>query len=335
MELELNYPLRFDPIVMERLWGGRRLESTFGRSLPREKLIGESWEISDYAANSSVVANGPLKGLSLRDLMSRSPMALLGAGAFQDGQSESAVRFPFLVKWIDAREKLSLQVHPPDGHPRLPRGELGKTECWYIVDASDGSEIYLGLRRGIDRLALERELGRGTIDRCLNVVPVRRGDFFFVPAGTPHGIGGGVLLAEIQQTSDTTFRLWDWKRTDPTTGTLRALHIEEALDSINYDGHSSIMTRRVASESPVGSMALLDGEQNRYFVVKHRSVDCEQHLGESDRFHVLVCLSGRGTVRATEHSVTMSSGDCLLLPPGNTFICRPDSHVEFLDACPP
>src|SRR5262245_38587838 len=149
MQSEPNYPLRFEPILMERLWGGRRLESVLGKRLPRDKRIGESWEISDHGSYSTTVANGPLRGTALRDLVTTAPQTMLRAAVHRGrATAGEAPQFPLLIKWIDADEKLSIQVHPPDGHPRLPPGESGKTECWFIADADADAEIYIGLRRG-------------------------------------------------------------------------------------------------------------------------------------------------------------------------------------------
>jgi mannose-6-phosphate isomerase len=333
MQSDLNYPLLFAPIFMERLWGGRRLETVLGKRLPPDRRIGESWEISDHGAHYTIVANGPLRGKSLRELMTIEPEALLGPAAYRAiGSMGALCRFPLLVKWIDACEKLSIQVHPPDGHTRLPPGESGKTECWFIADAEPGAEIYVGLRRGIDRQALVRELSRGTVDRCLNVFPARNGDFYFVPAGTPHAIGAGVLLAEIQQTSDTTFRLSDWNRIDPTIGKPRALHVEAALDSIDFSGDSAPTQPRSAQDSPRPVEMLLGPEQCSQFVIVRRTIHSAESLGESDRFHILVCLSGNGQIQGEAYETPIARGDSLLLPARGPFACHPQPQLELLDA---
>jgi mannose-6-phosphate isomerase len=336
MQSEPNYPLRFEPIFMERLWGGRRLESVLGKRLPPGKRIGESWEISDHGSWSTTIANGPLRGTSLRDLTRSAPQAMIRAAAHQGGTPVGDGRqFPLLIKWIDAHEKLSIQVHPPDGHPRLPPGESGKTECWFIADADPTAELYIGLRRGIDRQTLARDLARGTVDQCLNAIPAQPGDFLFVPAGTPHAIGAGVLLAEIQQTSDTTFRLWDWNRVDPNTGLPRSLHVEAAIDSIDFNDAPPYLRLGSRTYSPRRTKMLLDSDRCSHFVVAHHSIDSPLPLGESTRFHILICLSGSGSVAGNGTEVTIARGDCLLLPASGPFTCHPTPHLELLDTWVP
>jgi mannose-6-phosphate isomerase len=332
MSFQLNYPLRFQPILKERIWGGRRLESVLGKQIPPGKQIGESWEISDHGQDLSIIANSPLRGRTLRDVLNESAEELLGdvLAARRSRPGAGALRFPLLVKWLDANENLSIQAHPCDGHPRLPSGESGKTECWLVAQAEAGAEIYLGLRRGIDRAALMHELSRGTIDRCLNVFPARCGDFFFVPAGTPHAIGAGVLLAEIQQTSDTTFRLFDWNRIDPATDRPRELQIEQALDCINFDALPPV-TASLSSETASDSITLLKFEQCPHFNVRWRRLTIAGPIGNPGRATVLVCLSGSGRVVGGGETVEFRIGDCVLLPARGLFNCEPAAFVEFLE----
>ncbi len=376
----LNYPLTFEPIFKERIWGGRRIETVLGKHLPSDKPIGESWEISDHGTSCSVVSNGHLRGESLRELISQSAEQLLGAAALPRlaQYGPAPFRFPLLVKWIDARKKLSVQVHPPDGHPRLPPGEQGKTECWFVADAEPGAEIYLGLRRGIDRAALLHELHRGTVDRCLNVFPAQPGDFYFVPAGTPHAIGAGVLLAEIQQTSDTTYRLFDWNRVDPSTGRPRELQIEAAIDSIDFSlpQASKVTGQACASYIPGSSTKsdqfplsssetqLLGPNDCAYFSLSRRVVAAPRELGvgqasslpanslptlagskpapytsgalgDSNRFHILVCIAGTGEISGGDETVELKRGVCVLLPAAGSFVCKPRDQFQLLDTWVP
>ncbi len=328
-----QYPIRFEPIFVERIWGGRKLQTALGKDLPPGKLIGESWEISDCGEHVSTVANGPLAGTRLRELMSRLASAILGIDAGPRGAvgAELVPQFPLLVKWLDTRDRLSVQVHPPDGHARLPAGERGKSECWFVVDADSAAEIFVGLKRGIDRSAFEHELSRGTADRCLNVWPARPGDFYSVPAGTVHAIGGGVLIAEIQQTSDVTLRLFDWNRLDPATGRPRELHVAAALDVIDFD-RAALGPVNVAPNARSGPAAVeLTPPDCREFAVTWRRIVADQPLGAADRFHVLVCIDGRGELVGGE-TVPIARGDCVLLPAGGPFACRPVRSLELLDA---
>jgi mannose-6-phosphate isomerase len=210
------------------VWGGRRLEEDLGKVLPTNDLYGESWEISDHSLHRSIVTAGPAKGQTLRQLMETEREPLLGAAAARHPV------FPWLLKFLDARDWLSVQVHPDDEAARkLWPGEAGKTEAWFVLDAEPGSKIYAGLLPGVDEAGLRQALAAGTIVECLHAIEPRPGDCLFLPAGTVHAVGGGVLLAEVQQTSDATFRLFDWDRRD-SEGKSRKLHVEEALASIDW-----------------------------------------------------------------------------------------------------
>jgi mannose-6-phosphate isomerase len=235
----LTGPLTFEPIFMERIWGGRALESHFGKKLPSEKRIGESWEIADRPEAQSVVRNGPLKGKTLHELWTGYRTEIFG-GAPEGPSSPRRVfdrtgitRFPLLIKLLDARETLSLQVHPPaDAAERL--GGEAKTEFWYVANAEPGAKIYVGLRKKISSGDFRRALDAGNAADHLHVIQVKSGDSMFLPSGRFHAVGGGNLLVEVQQNSDTTYRVFDWNRVDDS-GRPRQLHIEQAMDSINFD----------------------------------------------------------------------------------------------------
>lgn len=221
-------PLRFESYLRPMVWGSRRLER-LGKRLPTAERYGESWEVSDHPLAPSVVAEGLWRGTTLRSLMADHREALLG---------EAAPRhqlFPWLVKFLDAHDWLSVQVHPDaEAVRKLCPGEGPKNEAWFVLQAEPGSLIYAGLLPGVGPAELREALAHGTIAQCLHRFAPRRGDFLYLPAGTVHAVGGGVLLAEIQQTSDATFRLFDWNRRD-NEGTARKLHIDEALASIDWE----------------------------------------------------------------------------------------------------
>ncbi len=222
------YPLRFEPLYKRYLWGGRRLQEVLGKDLPPGDDYAESWEIADHASGQSVVAAGPLKGTTLHELVVTRGQELLGKHAPQP-------RFPLLFKLLDAQKVLSVQVHPNDAAAaKLTPPDLGKTEAWVVLHAEPGSVVYAGLKRGFDRPALEREVVRGTSELCLHKFEPKVGDCIFIPAGVVHALGAGLVIAEIQQASDTTFRLYDWKRVGPD-GQPRALHIQQSLDAIDYE----------------------------------------------------------------------------------------------------
>ena len=199
------YPLTFHPIFKERVWGGRNLEQLYQKALPPQKPIGESWEISDRPGDASVIANGPLAGKDLRWLMERHAVELLGREKAGDE------RFPLLVKILDAQEKLSLQVHPPADKAAELGGEP-KTELWYVADATPEAELFAGLKRGVTRTEFERKLADGTVAECFHRLAVEKSDVMFLPSGRVHALGAGSVIFEIQQNSDTTYRVFDWNR---------------------------------------------------------------------------------------------------------------------------
>jgi mannose-6-phosphate isomerase len=212
---------------MERVWGGRELETVFQRTLPEGSgPIGESWEVVDRAAEQSVVEDGPLAGLSLHELWTQHRKEVFGEGA------PDSPRFPLLVKILDARDKLSIQVHPPAAVAEQLGGEP-KTEMWYISKADEGAALYAGVKPGVDREAFAAAIKDGTVEQVVHRIPVKSGDFIFIPSGRLHAIGAGLVIFEIQQNSDTTYRVFDWNRMG-LDGKPRALHVEESLQCIDF-----------------------------------------------------------------------------------------------------
>ena len=221
------YPLTFHPIFKDRVWGGRNLERLYQKPLPPDVPIGESWEITDRPEGVSVIANGPLAGKDLRWLMAHHSEELLGQAKPQNG------RFPLLVKILDAQEQLSLQVHPPADQAAALGGE-SKSELWYVADAIPEAEIFVGLKRGVGRAEFERKIRDGTVAECVHRQRVQRGDAMFLPSGRLHALGAGNVIFEIQQNSDTTYRVFDWNRLG-LDGKPRELHVEQALQSIDFE----------------------------------------------------------------------------------------------------
>jgi len=242
------YPLTFQPIFKERVWGGRNLERLYRKALPPGVPIGESWEITDRPEAASVVANGPLAGKDLRWLIEHYPKELLGPAQTQNG------RFPLLIKLLDAQEKLSLQVHPPARVAARSGGEP-KTEMWYIADARPGAELYAGLRSGVTRAEFERKINDGTVADCFHRVPVKPGDAMFLPSGRVHAIGAGLVILEIQQNSDTTYRVFDWNRPG-LDGQPRELHVEQSLQCIDFNDFEPSLAEIEAQSDEAGGLEL-------------------------------------------------------------------------------
>lgn len=225
--MSVLYPLTFKPIFKERVWGGRNLERLYGKELPRGAVIGESWEISDRPGDISVVSNGALAGKDLHWLVENFRTSLIGDAKLEAG------RFPLLIKLLDAQDVLSLQVHPPANKAAELHGDP-KTEMWYIAQAEAGAQLHVGLKRGVTRLDFERRIKDGSVAECFHRVPVKAGDAMFLPSGRVHAIGAGLVIFEIQQNSDTTYRVFDWNRVG-LDGKPRELHIEQSLASIDFN----------------------------------------------------------------------------------------------------
>ncbi|MBP1993882.1 type I phosphomannose isomerase catalytic subunit [Paenibacillus eucommiae] len=298
------YPLQFDPEMKERVWGGRALEQ-FGFTLPAG-VIGEGWMIGDHPHGTTKVRNGELAGLGLDEIRRDYGSLFFGTKGF----SEKNGRFPLLIKLLDCAEDLSIQVHPDDNYAKLAPGELGKTEMWYVIDAKRGSTIIYGLNEGVTRESLAKAIAEDRIMDCLQEVPVQAGDSFYIPAGTVHALRGGVLVAEIQQNSDTTYRLHDYNRLG-LDGKLRELHIEDSLNVIAYEGSGS--TRMTTSITEAGTWLTL--AESPFFIVEKGLVGSKWQLHTSPAsFVILMIIDGTGSLGWDEGELAAKPGDCFLLP---------------------
>jgi mannose-6-phosphate isomerase len=290
-QLDLISPLTFQPIFMERIWGGRRLESAFGKKLPANTRIGESWEIVDRPEAQSVVANGPLKGKTLHELWMQDRQAIFGA--LPDNE-----RFPLLVKLLDAQEKLSLQVHPPEDIAKILGGEP-KTEFWYVAAADPKAELFVGLNASMTREQFRQALTQGKIANKVHRIRVKAGDAMFLPAGRFHAVGAGNLLVEIQQNSDTTYRVFDWNRAGEP-GKMRQLHVDEALQSIDFNDVAPKL------EEPKGELLV----QHALFEVQKWNLDEPREIAPDGHFAIVCCLSG--SLRCAD--VDLTPGEFFLVP---------------------
>jgi mannose-6-phosphate isomerase len=271
---DITAPLIFEPVFIERMWGGRRLESTFHKKLPPQKRIGESWEIVDRPEAQSVVTGGPLRGKTLHELWTQHRQEIFGGLA-------DTPRFPLLIKILDAQEKLSLQVHPPENLAARLGGEP-KSEFWYVAAADPGAELLLGFREPITRDRFEERLRDGTVIDHIHRIGVRAGDAVFLPAGRVHAVGAGNLLIEIQQNSDTTYRVFDWNRIEPATGTKRHLHVEQAIQCFDFDDVQPELIE------PRGELLV----RHRLFEIQKWNLDEARDAAPLGQFAIISCLTG-------------------------------------------
>jgi mannose-6-phosphate isomerase len=298
------YPLLFEPRFKERVWGGRMLETLYGKPLPAGVPIGESWEISDRPGDESVIANGSLAGQTLHQLMTSCGGDVLGAAAPAAGD-----RFPVLCKILDAREVLSVQVHPPERAAHL--GEP-KTEMWYIAAADPGAELYVGLRRGVTRQDFEEKIATGEVADCLQRLPVRAGDSMFLPSGRVHAIGAGLVIYEIQQNSDTTFRVFDWNRPG-LDGRPRELHVSESLASIDFGDVEPPLAPRQSQPSGVFSTRPL-ARHATFTVDLLAAAQSGARALPAGGFHILAAVEGDLGVSGGGQHVVLRPGQFCLVP---------------------
>ena len=322
------YPLKFQPIYKQRLWGGTLLREVFGRETPKGKRIGESWELSDLPDDKSIIVNGEFANQTLESLIRKYPQEITG--------SKQAGPFPLLVKFLDCGEVLSVQVHPDEAAcKRLGKGEP-KTECWYIVSAKPGAVIYMGLKKGVTRELFSKAVKDGTVEKTLNKIEVKTGQCYYLPAGTPHAIGAGLLLAEIETPSDTTFRIFDWNRVEKN-GKPRPTHINEAMESIHFD----VPENKLAATT-IGR--LVDCE---FFKVDkgHQMRSSEVLLSadstsspQTGQMKTIVIISGSGTITGggntvgstSSPQVEFKSGRTVLIPAAFEGVLRFSAETEYL-----
>jgi mannose-6-phosphate isomerase len=321
----MDAPLRFVPYLRPMVWGGRRLEIDLAKHLEAAGPFGESWEISDHPSHVTKVADGPLRGLSLRDLMESDRPGLLGH------QANRFPRFPWLIKFLDACDWLSVQVHPDDQRVQeLWPGEGGKTEAWYILDAVPGSRIFSGLLPGVDEGGLRKALSAGTVAECLHQFEPYAGQSLFLPAGTVHAVGGGVLMAEIQQTSDATFRLFDWNRRD-AQGQGRTLHVEQSLACIDWKRGPVVPIETNTPSNAKSSHRKQTLVRCPYFDLDFVQSDEPLPLAGTGRMQVMIATSGNGQLETKLGKESVRRGDVVLFPASLPMLwCKPDSSLSLL-----
>ncbi len=314
------YPLLLKPPVKDYLWGGTKLKTEYGLETDKD-IAAEGWMLSCHKDGSSIVLNGELKGKALPEVLE-----LWGAEALGKNASKFPY-FPILIKLIDAKDKLSVQVHPNDGYALRKEGEFGKTEMWYVVDCEDGAELIYGFNRKIDRQEFEQRIKDNTLSEVCNYVPVKKGDVFFIEAGTLHAIGGGILIAEVQQNSNTTYRVSDYGRLG-ADGKPRELHIEKAID----------VTERCVPSIPYGNTGNIESTEYgsirdlvkcNFFTSKIISLKGKTQISHKESFVSLVVLEGEITLKYNENEgITAQKGESIFIPAN--YITYIEGNAEIL-----
>jgi mannose-6-phosphate isomerase len=300
------YPLRFEPFYKDKIWGGQKLRTLLGKDYGDLPNCGETWEISGVPGNVSVVSEGPLAGRDLRDLIASFQGALVGDKVYaRHGQD-----FPLLIKFIDANDDLSIQVHPDDALAKARHNSLGKTEMWYIIQADAGSSLISGFNQPVTRASYQAAFEGGHLTELLNREQAEAGDVFFLPAGRVHTIGRGLLLAEIQQTSDVTYRIYDFDRTD-AEGNHRELHVEQALDAIDYHPYDHYKTQYQDQENQPVELATCPYFTTNKLLLKE---PLSRSYHDLDSFVIFVCVAGQVRLHFETGNTVIQAGQACLLP---------------------
>lgn len=301
------YPLQFEPILKERIWGGEKLHAELNKPII-SNITGESWEISTVEGDVSVISNGALKGISLNEVIDNFPKEVLGTTVFD----KFGKQFPLLFKYLDAKTDLSIQVHPNDELAKKRHNSFGKTEMWYIMQADEGSRIIVGFKNNSNAKEYVSHLENNTLLALLEEVKVKTGDVFFLETGTVHAIGAGLLVAEIQQTSDITYRLYDFDRVD-SEGKKRELHVELALDAINYN---KVETQKKYNKQENVSNEMVNCP---YFTTNYLNIAGEINVSKSaTSFTVYMCTEGKFQLEFNRVEYHYSKGDTVLIPAAMT-----------------
>ncbi len=298
------YPIKFDPILKEKIWGGQKLATILNKKTKLDH-IGESWEISDVEGDISIVNNGPLKAWSLKKLLETYKADLIGEKNYKLFKN----KFPLLIKFIDAREDLSIQLHPNDTLAKKRHNSFGKTEMWYVMQAEEGANLIVDFNKKITPKEYLKHLENKTLTQILNFDKVKAGDTYFIEVGRVHAIGAGVMLAEIQQTSDITYRVYDWDRVDDQ-GNSRELHNDLAIDAINFNMKDNFRMSYSKTKNKPNEMVRCDYFTTSYLPLKG---DYEKE-NTKDSFLIYMCVDGNAKIVAETHSVNIEKGETVLVP---------------------
>lgn len=300
------YPLKFETIFKEKIWGGTKIKDVLNKDFSPLKNCGETWEISGVPGNLSIVSEGNLKGRTLPDLIAEYKEELVGSKVYEQYGNE----FPLLVKFIDAAEDLSIQVHPNDKLAKARHNSLGKSEMWYVFQADEDAKLISGFNKNTNQEEYIDHLNSGKLTDLLNYEDVQSGDCFYLPAGRVHTIGKGLLLAEIQQSSDVTYRIYDFDRTDDA-GNKRELHTDEALEALDYQTHSDYKTKYTPCLNE--SVPLVKSQYFETNLLDYTTGIIREHY-ESDSFIIYTCLEGDAEIITQGHSTKICMGEAVLVP---------------------
>ncbi len=327
--MKLDRPFKLQPVLKEKIWGGRKLETILEKKLPPGKY-GESWEASTHPNGTNIIGSGELRGMSLDKAIEKYPKELLGETVLEQGYKT----LPVLIKFIDATDKLSVQVHPDDNYALKHENDRGKTEMWYVLHTEGKQQLIYGLKEGTTRQSLREAIDSNRIEKYLRYVDIKRGDLLFVPAGTVHAILGGVLILEIQESSDSTYRLYDWNRVG-FDGKPRPLHIDKALEVINYNTNQNVtIPTREPTEYGYFSKLVRCPYFNTDLYVLQRAM----HFRKEKRkgFEILILIKGKLVMETSEENYTIKKGETIFIPPGcENIYLKPQTESEcvtvFLD----
>lgn len=320
----INQFLRFTPILKEKIWGGNKLVNLLHKNADAEKDFGESWEISGVKNNISVVSNGELKGETLDDLITKFTSSLVGEKVYKEFKN----KFPLLIKFIDAKEKLSIQVHPDDVLSKQRHDSFGKTEMWYVVDAKNDAEVVVGFKNDTNKEEYQHHLKNKSLLSILNIDTVKKDDVYFIPTGRIHAIGSGILLAEIQQTSDNTYRVYDWDRKD-ANGKQRELHTDLATEAIDYSAQKEYKTLYETRNNESSEIVNCP-----YFTTNVIELTNELHIDHSqkDSFVIYMCVEGEATFSYKNEIEELQFGETILVPNCiNNFSISTKSKAKLLE----
>lgn len=299
----LNYPIKFRPITQYRIWGGNKLNAFVPKELQLDRL-GEIWSLSAVKGAESVVVNGPLKGRNLQELLDTQAERLMGSALAQKYGTE----FPLLIKFIDAAEALSVQVHPNDEQARALHDSFGKSEMWYIVSAEPDAELTIGFKSGVDAEAYQTALANENLESVLNQIPVEKGDAVYIPAGRVHAIGAGIVLAEIQQTSDVTYRIYDYNRLDKD-GQKRELHTDLALKAIDFNPIDEIKTAYRSIQNEMTELVV-----SPYFKTQIFKGKGQWTVSDNQNMRIFVCTGGEIKMKTADETTVLTAYESLLIP---------------------